>query len=450
MPLLAGTVAFTRFHVVGGSPKRLDERLLDKFRDNAIGSRRGAHAGEEETGWIGGRHLLDREFDAEKNIILDCLHFGMRMDASRVPPEVMHAYVQMELDTLLKGSPPEPQRPRRQAESASDDGDSSLDDGAERGGRTGGRAFAKLKKQAVEAAKNRVAQEVKQGRFRSMRQVPMLWDTRQDILYVGATTPAIFERLVPLFRDTFDKRLEPMTAGSLAYQWAEKRGVTRRFEEMRTPNYVDHPNGNGHIDTYWTARDPNSRDFLGNEFMLWLWYALAEETDTLALADQSEASVIIVKQLAVECPWAETGKAAFTADGPAGLPESRKAIQTGKLPRRAGLIVARQGEQYEFTLQAETFNVSGGVLPKIESNGNPRAALEERVEQVRHLGQTLDLMFTAYLERRTSDEWPVLLEKMKGWLKGSPSKSSQLLQPAGMESRVAVLPEHSEEVLAHE
>ena len=38
----------------------------------------------------------------------------------------------------------------------------------------------------------------------------------------------------------------------------------------------------------------------------------------------------------------------------------------------AGLIVSRQGEQYEFTLQAETFNISAAKLPRIEENGHGR------------------------------------------------------------------------------
>ncbi|RIK69293.1 MAG: hypothetical protein DCC65_00690 [Planctomycetota bacterium] len=420
MPILGGTLAFARFHVAGGSPKRLDDRLLDRLREHRIGNRRGAR-GEEEVGWIGGRHLLDREFDIEKNVILDCLHFGMRIDASRVPPDVLHAYVQMELDSLLKDGSAEVNRPRRSAPDRDSAGDSSLDDAGDSTQRPRGRAFARLKKQAVDAARNRATQEIKDGRYRSMRQVPILWDTRNDTLFVGATTPAIIERLIPLFRETFDKRLEPVTAGGFAYHWAEKCGLSRRLESMQCPKFVEHPAGNGHIDVYWTARDPNSRDYLGNEFLLWLWYVLAEESDTIELADKSEASFVIVKQLAVECPWAESGKAVFSADGPASLPESRRAIQTGKLPRRAGLMLSRQGEQYEFTLQAETLNVSGGVLPKIESNGNPRATIEERIEQVRHLTQTIDLLYASYLTRRVSDQWPELFERMKAWLTSAPS-----------------------------
>jgi len=388
MAFLSGTVSFSRFKVVGGAPKRLDEKLLDRIRADAIGTQRFMRADHEEVGWIGGRHLLDREFDVEKNVLLECLHFGMRIDASRIPPDLMRAYTEMELDALR-----------------------------EKGGNGNARVFARLKKQAVDAARGRAEREIKDGRYRRLRQFPILLDSRNDVLYVAATQPAVLERLHPLFKETFHKRLEPMTAGFLGYEWAERKGVTRKLEDMRPSKFVKHPDGNGHIDVYWTAHDVASRDYLGNEFLLWLWYTLSEESDTIELADKTDASVIIVKQLTLECPWAETGKEVITCDGPTQLPESRRAIQAGKLPRKAGLIVSRQGEQYEFTLQAETLNISAAALPRIETNGNGLVRTEERVEQIRHLAETVDLLYYAFLQHRVSSEWQGKLDKLKAWLR---------------------------------
>ena len=80
MSFFAGTVSFSRFKVSGGSPKRLDDALLDKLRANAIGKHRSARNDHVDVGWVGGRHLLDRQFDVDKNVVLDCLHFGFRID----------------------------------------------------------------------------------------------------------------------------------------------------------------------------------------------------------------------------------------------------------------------------------------------------------------------------------------------------------------------------------
>ncbi|MFH1419635.1 MAG: hypothetical protein ABII12_15275 [Planctomycetota bacterium] len=388
MSFLSGTVSFSRFHVLGSSPKRLDENLLEKFRASAIGKQRIMTADNEEVGWLGGRHLLDLEFDIEKNIILDSLHFGMRIDASRIPPDLMRAYVEMEIDALRDNN-----------------GNSRL--------------HPRMRRQATTAARRRAEREIKDGKYRRLRQFPMLWDTRDDVLYVAATQPAVLERLHPLFKATFNKRLEQMTAGYLSYLSAEEKGTTRKIEDLRPSRFVDMPDGPQQAEVYWTSHDAGSRDYLGNEFLLWLWHTLNTESDTISLSDGTEVAVLIVKQLVLECPLAETGKEVITCDGPTQLPESRRAIQTGKLPRKAGLLLSRQGSQYEFTLQAETFNISTATLPKIETNGNGngRARVEERVEQIRHLSETLDLLFETFLAHRLSAEWQKTHRQMTAWLK---------------------------------
>jgi hypothetical protein len=392
MGFLGGSVSYSRFRVVGGSPKRLDENLIEKLRAHAVGKQPVMRSDREEVGWTGGRHLLDRDLDVEKNVILDCLHLGMRIDSSKVPPELMRAYLQMELDSL---------RAHGRDENNAQDGKS--------------RGFAKLKKQAADAAKARVETEVKEGRFRSQRAFPVLLDTRNDVFYLGSTSPAVVERLQRLFRETFDKRLEPLTAGQAGYQWAERSGASRRVESLQPARFVTQPDGNGHAEVWWSTKDPASRDYLGNEFLLWLWYTLTEESDTLTLEDQSEAAVVIVKQLTLECPWAQFGKVDIAADGPSRLRESREAIATGKLPRKIGLIVTRQEEQYEFTLSAETLAVSGAVLPALDESGTSR--VEERVEQIRHLAATIDAIYHAFLAKRLTTGWESELEKMRNWLR---------------------------------
>ena len=388
MAFLFGSVSFSRFKIVGGAPKRLDDALLDKLRHHAIGAQRSVRPDHEEIGWLGGRHLLDRDFALEKNILVECLHFALRIDVSRIPPELLRAYVEQELESLR----------------------------AEGGAR---RDFARLKKQAVEAARRRADREIKDGHYRRSRQFPILLDGPRDVLYLAAGPPAVSERLHPLFRETFGKRLEPITAGQVAYEFAERHGLTRRIESLQPSKLVAPPDGDGRPDVWWTAHDPASRDYLGNEFLLWLWFTLGEDSDTVALPDDTEAAVVLVKNLTLECPWGENGKETISAEGPTQLPEARRAIQSGKLPRKAGLIVSRQDQQYTFTLQAETLNVSSAVLPKVETNGDPRACFEERVQQIRHLAETLDLLYGAFLKLRLSTDWPALSDRLRAWLRRS-------------------------------
>ncbi len=86
------------------------------------------------------------------------------------------------------------------------------------------------------------------------------------------------------------------------------------------------------------------------------------------------------------------------------------------MPRQAGLTLVRHDQQYELTLHAETLAVTGAKLPDIEDADNAHARREERVGQLRHLLETLDLLYDAFGRLRLGSEWAKELAKVQKWL----------------------------------
>jgi hypothetical protein len=169
-------------------------------------------------------------------------------------------------------------------------------------------------------------------------------------------------------------------------------------------------------DVAWIA-DESSRDFIGNEFLLWLWYYTDVHSDTLTLADNSEVTLMLARTLTLECPRGQTGHETISSDGPTRLPEARRAIQSGKLPRKVGLTMVRHSEQSELTLHAETLAVSGAKLPPPDEQADARGKLDDRANQLRTLIETLDLLYDVFGQKRFSSEWEQELLGMQKWLK---------------------------------
>ena len=383
MGFLSGRVTYLRYRVGGEGPLPFGEEVLERARAHAIGKHgAGEPSDGVSVGWAGGDHVLDTTIDLGKNVVNDALHLAIRVDTDKIPASLLRAYTRMETDARAAANP-------------------------------SGYPTKAQRTEAKEAARIRAEAEAADGRFRKRAYYPVLWDGRQNVLYSGATSASVLDRLQTLFRETFDRTLEPITAGSLAHYMAETRGEGRAVEDNGPVAFS--VGGSVGQSVAWTDSDASNRDFWGNEFLLWLWHRLQDEGDTLTLPDDSEATVMLAKTLVLDCPRGENGRDQLTDAGPTRLPEAFRALQSGKLPRKAGLIVVRHGLQYELTLQAETLAVSGAALPKAEGKG-PHEVHWARVDSIRHLVETLDLLYDAYGRRRIGPEWSENLGRIRNWL----------------------------------
>jgi hypothetical protein len=381
MGFFSGRVALARFRVKGASPKLFRPDHLQRLQAHAIGKQRTASSDGVEAGWTAAGHLLDTAFDLEKNIVNDALHFALRLDSTKLPGDLLRAYTQIEIDAAAKTNP-------------------------------SGKASAHQKREARMAARERLEDEARDGRFIRRKVYPILWDAQSNELYVGSTSVTILDRLHTLFEHTFGVGFERLGAGQQMFRLAELRGQSRAVDDAEPAAFVP---GVAPAAVAWLP-DAANRDFLGNEYLLWLWYQLDNEADAIRLSDASEAAVMLTRTLVLECPRAQTGRETINSDAPTRLPEARRALQSGKLPRKVGLTLSRHDQQYELSLQAETLAISGARLPAPEAT-DERDRLEERVNQLRHLLETLDLVYDAFAAKRASDTWPKELSRMQKWLK---------------------------------
>jgi len=380
MGFLTGRLTCMRFRVGGRSLRSFGPEHLEHLSNHAIGKQRIAAADGSSIGWIAADHILDTRFDLPKNIVNDALHFALRIDTLNIPADLLRAYTQVELEGLAASNP-------------------------------SGLPSNRQKREARQLAKDRLEKEAQDGRFIRRKAIPLLWDAPSGELLVGTTSITAIDRLHTLFHQTFNRGFELHGAGRQAFQHAEVHNQTRGVDDAVPSAFV--PGMAGAV--AWLP-DEASRDFLGNEFLLWLWYILETESDTLKLSDDSEVTVMLARTLVLECPRGQTGRESIESDGPTRLPESRRAIQAGKLPRKAGLTLVRHDHMYELTLHAETLAITGAKLPPPEAIED-RPRLEERIGQVRHLLETLDLLYDAFSHRRCGADWGKELSRMKKWLK---------------------------------
>jgi hypothetical protein len=380
MGFLTGRVSYLRCKPTGKTPNLFNQETLDRLAEYSI-DKQSTSSDDVTAGWIAGEHILDTRFDLAKNIVNDALHFSFRIDSTRPPSDLKRAYFMQEVATLAAQNP-------------------------------SGFPSNKQRREAREIAEERLEEEAKDGRYTRRRAIPLLWDAQTKELLIGTTSMAIVDRLHRLFADTFDMGFDVAFSGRQAHDLAELRQLGRAVEDAQPTDFV--PGHSAQSAVAWQP-DENSRDFLGNEFLLWLWYVLDTEADHIRLSDNSDATIMITRSLTLECPRGESGRESISSAGPTQLPEARRAVENGKLPRKLGMILVRHDQQYELALQGETLAISGCKLPQIE-DAEPRVKLEERITQIRHLVETMDLLYDAFLQRRIGGAWAKDILQMQKWL----------------------------------
>lgn len=375
MSFLKGSVSYLRFKVDGPRPDIFGEDHLASLGEHMAGRQRVASADGVECGWSAGDSILDTDFQPAKNVVNDALCFDLRIDTNKLPADRLKAYYEVELKALAKEN-------------------------------SSGLPSARQKREAKEIARERLEGEAADGRYRKHKCVPVLWDRESNSVLFGATSLAHVDRLCSLFEQTFGASLTAVTAGRFGSSHAIR--PVRIDPSPFVPNVTP-------ADVAWIA-DTASADFLGNEFLHWLWYTGETDTDTVTVGDGSEVTFMLSNSLTLECPRGQSGTDGFRHEGPSRLPEARRAAQAGKLPRRAGLILVHHDQQYTLTLHAETLAVGSAKLPKSDDATTGREALEARVTAIRGLVAALDWLYGAFLKLRLGSGWADALAGMQKWL----------------------------------
>lgn len=381
MAFLSGSLTFERFRILTPEVTVFGLEQIGRMQELTAGEFQPNTEEAVHLGFLGGEHLFDQTFDLEKNVFNDALHFAMRTDTHQVPSAIRKAWTQMELAAIMAENPD--RKPNKRE-----------------------------KEQAREAVEQRVEVEVASGKYHRMSQVPALWDAPTSMMYFGASSSTACGAFADLMEHAFQMELDRIGSGYLAGQWAQAHGTTAALDDVRPT--VFHPEHTGG-EAGWANSDAMHPDFLGNEFLLWLWHTLDHDTDTLKLSDDTEVTVMFSKSLTLECPAGISGRETISAEIPTRLPEALEAIRSGKLPRKAGLTMVRLGQQYELTLQAESFSVSGAKVQKDE-DAQGREVFESRIEAIRQLSETIDLLFEVFCRVRLSADWDEQVQRISQWV----------------------------------
>lgn len=183
------------------------------------------------------------------------------------------------------------------------------------------------------------------------------------------------------------------------------------------------------------AKLPESKGFIGTEFLTWLWYLSESHPSPLELTLSHRQSPLLVTvwiddRVVLESPLSQVHTNTLSGGTPSQSPEAQVALQTGKIVKQAkvGFNLPEFGE-FIFTLDSKDLSPKNVRLPVGEETPDHDllSTTEARLQQLEVLSDTLDGIFTMFMDQRLNDDWSDRgLAPMKKWIDGKGATSTSI------------------------
>jgi len=355
----SGSVSFRLFYL----QRSYDAGLIDDFARNAAPPIASLNK-DPISGWVTGRHLLDRDITEEKCVLGPYLYAMYMKAEKKVPESLLRAHCRLEEDVELRA-----------------------------------REIEVLPRAVRAEVKQRVVDSLLPTMPPTLSSIPLVVDFRNDLLLAQAMSDKQIDVISPVFKET---------AGTLPILLTPETAAIRR--KQINANDLD-PVTFSPDDTL----EPPTESTLGMDFFTWLWFAWEKEGGVYHLPDGREFGVMLEGPLT----FFREGKGAYEAVLRKGTPinsrEAGTALLCGKKLKRAKVVIGQGDNVFSATLDAD-FAFRSLKLPKGEQL-DPVGRFQERMLFIETFWSAWFMLYDRFLDLRTDPkQWPKTLEAMKQWI----------------------------------
>jgi hypothetical protein len=156
--------------------------------------------------------------------------------------------------------------------------------------------------------------------------------------------------------------------------------------------------------------------FLGGEFVLWLWFSQDSLGGLLTLPSLGAVEIVLGSQLMLADPLTPPETVHVRGQDPCASSAAEQALHQGKLPRKVGLRLTFEQNDWVFTLDAATLGLSGVKLPALLSEGEEEH-FHERMRLFEQMHDLVRALYARFLAVRLSPAWDsAVAPSIRRWL----------------------------------
>ncbi len=148
----------------------------------------------------------------------------------------------------------------------------------------------------------------------------------------------------------------------------------------------------------------HDKEFLGREFLTWLWFKSETQDGQFALADSKQVLLWFDDKVVLQ----SDGHEIISCQGEnSALIEARHALRDGKKVTQAKIKLIMGENDWSFSLDSAWLNFKSLKTPKVmlDTREDPEGLFYEKVFLLDTPISAIEQLFTQFLEIRISDKW---------------------------------------------
>jgi hypothetical protein len=358
MAFESGGVSLRMFYLPGKLPDDHIERFAAQAAPplNLIGN-------EVVSGWVTGRHLLDRQINEDSALVSGYLRLTLMKAEKKIPEALLRAECRMEELAEIQA-----------------------------------RDFSSLPRARRSEIRKEVSERLIQGIPPTLTGIPIVYDYDDELLYVGATSDKQTDAIVLAFRQATG--LAPIMVTP------ETASLKRKHLNARdlTPTSFSPE-----------VEDALAGDSLGHDFLTWLWF-YSEQRGGMLSCDFGRFGVGLDGPIMLVLEGDGAHVTMLQKGTPLVSAEAKTALQSGKKLARASVMMARGDEAWQFVLDAAELTLRSVKLPKGDSV-DAIGRFQDRMMALRTMRIVLMTAFDMFLEERFNPEkWAETNAAMRAWV----------------------------------
>lgn len=164
----------------------------------------------------------------------------------------------------------------------------------------------------------------------------------------------------------------------------------------------------------------NRYQFIGNEFLTWLWYVIDNDPHFFNTIDESIDSLSVGNRIVLENSLNDTSEVITIKGDDAGLEEGLLSLRKGAVVVEMNLSYKADNQEWKFTLKGESLSFSGLKVPDtgpLETQDDIEGLTLEKAYLYEKTTDLIHTLYDSFLKMRLDRSWDqTIVPKIKRWL----------------------------------